>query len=186
MPLILRYGGKIGVIHNCEFAFGKWDFSHNVAQFNLPSCFLQGTVLPWYLAAAQGWYPSQSLLATWTPSCSAAAIAALLRRGPRVVRVALLPQSECDAVRVPLLPVGSYYVVVPDAPRAARGHILVHGAWTRAPTTGTVVAWGPDTTELRNGDVVAWRSHAGTAVTVGDSNWLLLKEEDIVCRLEPV
>ena len=87
-------------------------------------------------------------------------------------------------MRCPLLPCASYYVVLPDAARATRGHILVNAAYADAPRSGRVAAWGPDTTELKNGDVVAWRSHAETRVTVGDAEWWLLKEDDILCRLD--
>lgn len=88
-------------------------------------------------------------------------------------------------MRCPLLPVANYYVVLADALREAHGHILVNTAYATTPQRGTVVAWGPDTTELRTGDAVAWRRHAETRVTVSGAEWLLLKEEDIVCRLDP-
>jgi len=88
-------------------------------------------------------------------------------------------------MKCPLLPVGQYYVVVEDAPPAAYGRILVNAAFATSPRTGSVAAWGPDTTELKIGDRCAWRRGGDTAVAIGDSRFLLLKEEDIVCRLEP-
>jgi len=55
----------------------------------------------------------------------------------------------------------------------------------REPTTrGVVRAWGPDTSEVKNGDNVVFRKFVATIVTVGEAQWLLLRESDILCRVE--
>lgn len=83
----------------------------------------------------------------------------------------------------PLLPTGDTCVVVPDAPTAPRGLITVPQSLQAAPRRGQVVAVGPDASGVATGDVVAWRPFAGTSVEIGEGCWLLLKEEDLVCRL---
>jgi len=85
----------------------------------------------------------------------------------------------------PLLPLADIYVIKPDAAPQSAGHIVLNAAWQRAPARGTVAAWGPDTTELKNGDRCCWRGHTGTTVEIGEERWLLVREDDVVCRLGP-
>ena len=84
----------------------------------------------------------------------------------------------------PLLPCADYYVLVPDAAPTKTGHIVLNAAYVAPSRVGTVAATGPNTVELRTGDRCAWRPFTGTTVEIGEGLWLLLQEDDIVCRLE--
>ena len=72
------------------------------------------------------------------------------------------------------------YVVVADVPVGKIGRILL--ASPAVKLRGRVAAWGPDTTELRNGDAVLYRQHIA-AVDIGGKEWLLVREEDVLARL---
>lgn len=85
----------------------------------------------------------------------------------------------------PLLPVGDVCVVVPDAPTAEHGTLIMAPSALPAPRRGTLVAKGPEALAAPlAGSCVVWRPFAGTSVEIGAGRWLLLKEDDLVCRLD--
>lgn len=84
----------------------------------------------------------------------------------------------------PLLPCGDCCVVVPAALAAPRGLITIPQSLQDAPRRGEVVAVGPDVSEALLGATVAWRALCGTSVEIGEGSWLLLREEDLLCRLK--
>lgn len=83
----------------------------------------------------------------------------------------------------PLLPVGNTCVVVPDAPQTPKSRVVVPESLQNAPRRGHVVGVGPDVSDIEIGAYVAWRSLCGTSVEIGEGRWLLLREDDLVCRL---
>jgi len=93
--------------------------------------------------------------------------------------------GRSKTLQCPLIPLGDYYAVVPDDAPTHAGNIVLNAAYTNAPRAGRIAAWGPDTADLKNGDRVLWRPFAGTTVEIGDALWMLLREDDILCRLEP-
>lgn len=80
----------------------------------------------------------------------------------------------------PLLPLGDYVVLqpMPPPPRGALVR-LTATPWGR----GTVVAVGPDVEGVVGGALVVHRPFAVTRVTVGDAEWVLVREADVVARL---
>ena len=72
------------------------------------------------------------------------------------------------------------YVVVADVSAERKGSILL--MYPAVKLRGRVVAWGPDTTELKNGDDVVYRQHIA-AVDIGGKEWLLVREDDVLARV---
>lgn len=76
-------------------------------------------------------------------------------------------------------------VVVPDAPTAKHGTLIIAPGAVQAPLRGQLVAVGPEALSAPPaGSYVVWRPLCGTSVEIGEGRWLLLKEDDLVCRLE--
>jgi chaperonin GroES len=49
---------------------------------------------------------------------------------------------------------------------------------------GTVIAAGPDSKNVKAGDKVVYKKYAGTELTWGDTEYLLVKSEDIQARVK--
>lgn len=76
-------------------------------------------------------------------------------------------------------------VVVPDAVSAKHGTLIIAPSAVQAPRTGLLARVGPEALNAPpEGSQVAWRPFAGTSVAIGEGRWLLLKEDDLVCRLD--
>ena len=87
-----------------------------------------------------------------------------------------MPKTRC-----PLLPLGTRVVVERESVRQVGSLVLVN---PEAPSRGTVLAIGPDVEELRLKDRVVFKRNVATTVMVGERQWLLLRESDILCRVE--
>ena len=48
---------------------------------------------------------------------------------------------------------------------------------------GTVMAVGPDVEDLQIGDVVQYRPFVGTRIEVDGVSWIMVREEECVCRI---
>ena len=48
---------------------------------------------------------------------------------------------------------------------------------------GTVIAAGPDSKNVKAGDKVVYKKYAGTELTWGDTEYLLVKSEDLQARV---
>jgi chaperonin GroES len=83
--------------------------------------------------------------------------------------------------RCPLLPTGDRLVIEPREPFQQGVIVLVKH---EPPSRGRVAAWGPDTEELKVGDEVVFKKRVATVVTVADRQWLLVRESDVLCRVE--
>jgi len=80
-----------------------------------------------------------------------------------------------------------------DAEETTAGGIVLPGAAQEKPKQATVVAVGEgaktdDGTlvpmQVKKGDVVVFSSYAGTEVTLGDEEYLILREDDVLGILE--
>ena len=49
---------------------------------------------------------------------------------------------------------------------------------------GTVVAAGPDSENVKAGDKVVYKKYAGTEITWGETDFLLLKSEDLQAKVK--
>ena len=83
--------------------------------------------------------------------------------------------------RCPLLPVGEFLCIEPDAPISTVGAILlVH---PEAQQRGIVRAVSPETQDLAVGDHTIFHKFVGTTVEVNGRSWLLVKERDCLAIL---
>lgn len=73
--------------------------------------------------------------------------------------------------------------------READGGIIIPDAAQEAEVRGTVLACGPSVKDLcpdlRVNDIVVLPKFAGTVVKILDTEYKVIKVEDIVCRLVP-
>jgi co-chaperonin GroES (HSP10) len=84
--------------------------------------------------------------------------------------------------KCPLLPTGDRVVVrQDDATREVGSLLLVN---PEAPQRGVVVAVSPEVEGVRPRDRVLFKKHVATIVTVADVPWLLLRESDLLARVE--
>lgn len=51
------------------------------------------------------------------------------------------------------------------------------------PSYATVVAVGPDVKHIKNGDKIVYKEYSVTELKVGDSEYLIVKEEDVLGTL---
>ena len=49
---------------------------------------------------------------------------------------------------------------------------------------GTVVAVGPDSENVKAGDKIVYKKYAGTELSWGDSDYLLIKSEDLQAKVK--
>ena len=82
---------------------------------------------------------------------------------------------------VPLLPTGDG-VILQDEALPQTGTLVV--VETRPSYRGVVMQCGPDVTEVVVGDRVQYRHFVGTRIDVDGQSWMLVREADILCKLE--
>lgn len=80
----------------------------------------------------------------------------------------------------PLLPTGDAIVLHDTAPRP-RSALLVTP--DRPSYRGTVHAIGPEVADVTIGDHVQYRPFVGTRIDVEGQSWMLVREEECLCRL---
>lgn len=68
--------------------------------------------------------------------------------------------------------------------KSESGIILEGATSTRESKTGTVLAIGPDVTEVKVGDKIYLEWNKAQVVKIGDSQRVIIKEEDIVAVVE--
>ena len=86
----------------------------------------------------------------------------------QTVSCPLLPTEDRVVLRDEALPPASSLLVVVESKPSYRG---------------TVVAKGPDVVELDLGDLVQYRPFVGTRIEVDGVSWIMVREEECVCRL---
>lgn len=99
---------------------------------------------------------------------------------------------KISSVSCPLLPLGDLIVVQPDPPPEKIGSLVVALRAQKPTFRGTVVAVGPGLEdedgdwvpcELNVGDRICHSHYNVTVVSVGATDWLLLRERDVLCRI---
>ena len=69
------------------------------------------------------------------------------------------------------------------AEKTASGLMLPEAAREKM-NVGTVVAAGPDSENVKTGDKVVYKKYAGTEITWGETDYLLLKSEDLQAKVK--
>lgn len=86
---------------------------------------------------------------------------------------------------VSIIPRGTNYLIKPAIQvRSAGGIYIPESANARVSSSkGTVIAVGPDTTFARVMDEIIYTKYTGQELTIRDEKYLLIKEEDIWCKV---
>ena len=71
-----------------------------------------------------------------------------------------------------------------DEQKTDSGIILDGATSTRNSKTGTVLALGPDVTDVKVGDVIYLEWNKAAVVKIGDAQRVMIKQEDIVAVVE--
>ena len=69
------------------------------------------------------------------------------------------------------------------AEKTASGLMLPEAAREKM-NVGTVVAAGPDSENVKAGDKVVYKKYAGTEITWDETDYLLLKSEDLQAKVK--
>lgn len=85
----------------------------------------------------------------------------------------------------PLQPLGDYIVAVQEEAetKTASGLYLPDKAQEK-PKTAKVVAAGPNAKQVKSGDRIVYKSYSTTEVKVGDTEYILVKEEDVLATVK--
>jgi len=85
----------------------------------------------------------------------------------------------------PLQPLGDYVVAVGEEAetKTASGIYLPEKA-AEKPKTAEVVAVGPNAKQIKNGDRIVYKSFSTTEVKIGDKEYILVKEEDVLATVK--
>lgn len=85
----------------------------------------------------------------------------------------------------PLHPLGDYVVAQAEEAEAktASGLYLPDNAQEK-PKTAKVVAVGPQAKQVKVGDRIVYKSYSTTEVKVGDAEYILVKEEDVLATVK--
>lgn len=84
-----------------------------------------------------------------------------------------------------LQPLGDYVVATAEAAetKTASGIYLPDNA-AEKPKTAKVVAAGPDAKQVKQGDRIIYKSYSNTDVKVEGTEYILVKEEDILATVK--
>ena len=85
----------------------------------------------------------------------------------------------------PLQPLGDFVVAQAEEAQSktASGLYLPDNAKEK-PQTAKVVATGPNAKQVKVGDRIVYKSYSTTDVKVGDQNYILVKEEDVLATVK--
>ncbi|MDB5164991.1 MAG: hypothetical protein JWL89_617 [Candidatus Saccharibacteria bacterium] len=85
----------------------------------------------------------------------------------------------------PLQPLGDYIVAQAEEAKAktASGLYLPDNAQEK-PKTAVVVAVGKDAKQIKVGDRIVYKSYTNTDVKVGNEDYILVKEEDVLATVK--
>jgi chaperonin GroES len=85
----------------------------------------------------------------------------------------------------PLQPLSDYIVAVQEEAEAktASGLYLPENAKEK-PKTAKVVATGPNAKQVKVGDRIVYKSYSTTDVKVGNQEYILVKEEDVLATVK--
>lgn len=84
----------------------------------------------------------------------------------------------------PIKPLADRVVAVHDTAetKTASGLYLPESSKEKS-STATVVAVGPDVKTVKKDDKIIYKDYAGTEVRVGDNDYFIVKEEDILATV---
>lgn len=84
----------------------------------------------------------------------------------------------------PIKPLADRVVAVHDTAetKTASGLYLPESSKEKS-STATVVAVGPDVKAVKKDDKIIYKDYAGTEVRVGDNDYFIVKEEDILATV---
>jgi chaperonin GroES len=85
----------------------------------------------------------------------------------------------------PLQPLGDYVVAQGEEAKnkTASGLYIPEGAQEK-PKTAKVVAVGPNAKQVKVGDRIVYKSYSTTDVKVEDTEYILVKEEDVLATVK--
>jgi chaperonin GroES len=85
----------------------------------------------------------------------------------------------------PLQPLSDYVVAVPEEAetKTSSGLYLPEKAQEK-PKTAKVVAAGPNAKQVKQGDRIVYKSYSTTEVKVGNTEYILVKEEDVLATVK--
>lgn len=85
----------------------------------------------------------------------------------------------------PLQPLGDYVVAVGEEAetKTASGIYLPEKA-TEKPKTAKVVVVGPAVRQVKSGDRIVYKSFSTTEIKVGQEEYILVKEEDVLATVK--
>jgi chaperonin GroES len=85
----------------------------------------------------------------------------------------------------PLKPLSDYVVAVGEEAetKTASGLYLPENAKEK-PQTAKVVAVGPNSKQIKIGDRIVYKSYSTTDVKVGNTQYILVKEEDVLATVK--
>jgi len=85
----------------------------------------------------------------------------------------------------PLHPLGDYVVAAQEEAetKTASGLYLPEKA-AEKPKTAKVLAAGPNAKQVKAGDRIVYKSYSTTEVKIGGSEYILVKEEDILATVK--
>ncbi len=85
----------------------------------------------------------------------------------------------------PLQPLGDYVVAQGEEvqTKTASGFLLPEKS-TEKPQTAKVVAVGKEVKNVKVGDKIVYKGYSNTDVKVGDTDYILVKEEDILATVK--
>jgi chaperonin GroES len=85
----------------------------------------------------------------------------------------------------PLQPLGDYVVATAEeAQTKTTSGILLPENAAEKPKTAKVVAVGPNAKQVKVGDSIVYKSYSTTDVKVGGTEYILVKEEDILATVK--
>ena len=93
---------------------------------------------------------------------------------------------------ISIKPLADRVIVQPMEAETMKGNIIIPDTAKEKPQQGKIVAVGPGRTddngnrvapEVKKGDVVLYGKYAGTEVTVGGDDFLILREGDVLAIL---
>lgn len=86
---------------------------------------------------------------------------------------------------VPINPLSDYIVAVAEAAatKTASGLYLPESA-AEKPKTAVVEAVGPSAKQLKVGDKIVYKGYSTTDVKVGDQEYILVREEDVLATVK--
>jgi chaperonin GroES len=90
-----------------------------------------------------------------------------------------------NAMSSPLKPLADYVVAVGEEAetKTASGLYLPQNAQEK-PKTAKVESVGPDVKQVKAGDRIIYKSYSTTEVKVGDQEYILVKEEDVLATVK--